>query len=145
VVRIGGAVAALGVLLSLIAGVSRTAFAMAADRALPPVARRRPPHPRGAAPGGARRRRTGRPAGRRHRPPWGHRLQLLLRPHVLRDHHASAWTLPAEHRRWPRALAVGGVVGCVALAFTLPPASVRDRHRRPVPRRADLAGRGRPR
>ena len=34
-VRIGGAVAALGVLLSLIAGVSRTAFAMAADRELP--------------------------------------------------------------------------------------------------------------
>jgi APA family basic amino acid/polyamine antiporter len=37
---------------------------------------------------------------------------------------ASAWTLPSEHRRWPRALAVGGVVGCVTLAFTLPPASV---------------------
>ena len=34
-VRIGGAIAALGVLLSLIAGVSRTTFAMAADRELP--------------------------------------------------------------------------------------------------------------
>ena len=34
-VRVGGAVAALGVLLSLIAGVSRTAFAMAADGNLP--------------------------------------------------------------------------------------------------------------
>ena len=34
-VRIGGTIAALGVLLSLIAGVSRTAFAMAADRELP--------------------------------------------------------------------------------------------------------------
>ncbi|MGE3833736.1 MAG: APC family permease, partial [Acidimicrobiia bacterium] len=34
-VRVGGAIAALGVLLSLVAGVSRTAFAMAADGELP--------------------------------------------------------------------------------------------------------------
>jgi APA family basic amino acid/polyamine antiporter len=34
-VRVGGAIASLGVLLSLITGVSRTTFAMAADRELP--------------------------------------------------------------------------------------------------------------
>jgi APA family basic amino acid/polyamine antiporter len=33
---------------------------------------------------------------------------------------ASAWTLPAEARRWPRALSAVGVLGCVALAFSLP-------------------------
>ena len=48
-VRVGAAVASLGVLLSLLAGVSRTAFAMAAQRDLPRVlarihARRRIPH-----------------------------------------------------------------------------------------------------
>jgi APA family basic amino acid/polyamine antiporter len=36
---------------------------------------------------------------------------------------ASAWTLPAEHRRWPGALPVGGLVGCATLALTLPTAS----------------------
>jgi APA family basic amino acid/polyamine antiporter len=145
VVRIGGAVAALGVLLSLIAGVSRTAFAMAADRALPRWLDA--VHPTHEVP---------------HRAVLavGALVALLVAVTDLRGAigfssfcvltyyaitNASAWTLPAEHRRWPRALAVGGVVGCVALAFTLPPASVRDRHRRPVPRRADLAGRGRPR
>src|SRR5690606_8438349 len=35
VVRVGGTIATVGVLLSLIAGVSRTTFAMAADRELP--------------------------------------------------------------------------------------------------------------
>jgi APA family basic amino acid/polyamine antiporter len=33
---------------------------------------------------------------------------------------ASAWTQPAERRRWPRALNVIGVVGCVVLVAALP-------------------------
>ena len=33
---------------------------------------------------------------------------------------ASAFTQPAEERRWPRALNVLGVVGCLVLVATLP-------------------------
>jgi APA family basic amino acid/polyamine antiporter len=33
---------------------------------------------------------------------------------------AAALTLPTERRRWPRALAVLGLAGCVLLAFALP-------------------------
>jgi APA family basic amino acid/polyamine antiporter len=62
---------------------------------------------------------------------------------------ASAWTLSPAQRRWPRGLAVAGLVGCATLALTLPPASaiagacvlavgalvriVRRRHRAPGP------------
>ena len=37
---------------------------------------------------------------------------------------ASAFTLPASQRRWPRRLAVAGLLGCAVLAFSLPIASV---------------------
>ena len=37
---------------------------------------------------------------------------------------ASAFTQPPDQRRWPRALNVLGMVGCVVLAVTLPPASI---------------------
>ena len=37
---------------------------------------------------------------------------------------ASAWTLTAEDRRWPRALTVAGVAGCVGLGAALPAASI---------------------
>ena len=37
---------------------------------------------------------------------------------------ASAWTLPAEQRSWPKALSLAGIGGCVLLAFTLPVASI---------------------
>jgi APA family basic amino acid/polyamine antiporter len=123
-VRVGGTVAALGVLLSLLAGVSRTTFAMAADGELP--RRLDAVHPR-------------------HRVP--HRAELAVGALVaavvvvadLRGAigfssfavlvyyaiaNASAWTLPPELRRWPRPVAAGGVAGCLALAFTLPAASV---------------------
>lgn len=36
----------------------------------------------------------------------------------------AAWTLAANERRWPRALAVVGLVSCVVVAVTLPLASV---------------------
>lgn len=37
---------------------------------------------------------------------------------------AAAWTLNPDERRWPRALAVLGLLGCVVLALTLPVVSV---------------------
>jgi basic amino acid/polyamine antiporter, APA family len=123
-VRIGGTVAALGVLLSLIAGVSRTAFAMAADRELPHWLDA--VHPT-------------------HRVPYraevtvGVLVAALVAVTDLRQvigfssfciliyyaiANVSAWTLPPDQRRWPRGLAVAGVIGCATLAFTLPLESV---------------------
>jgi basic amino acid/polyamine antiporter, APA family len=123
-VRIGGAIAALGVLLSLIAGVSRTAFAMAANGELPrwlgavhPV-HKVPHHAEVAA---------------------GCLVALLVAVTDLRGAigfssfcvltyyaiaNLSAWTLPPEQRRWPRPLAGAGVLGCATLAVTLPAPSV---------------------
>ena len=124
VVRVGAAIASLGVLLSLIAGVSRTTFAMASGgdlpRALAAV------HPRHQVP---------------------HRAELLVGALVavaaaagdLRAAigfssftvlgyyaiaNASAWTLTRGERRWPRPLAAVGLIGCAVLAFTLPLTSV---------------------
>lgn len=123
-VRVGGTVAALGVLLSLIVGVSRTAFAMAAQGEMP---------------------RWLDAVHERHRVP--HRAELTVGAVVsvivvLADlrgaigfssfavltyyaiTNASAWTLPAEQRSWPKALSLAGIGGCVLLAFTLPVASI---------------------
>jgi APA family basic amino acid/polyamine antiporter len=120
----GGAIAAGGVLLSLIAGVSRTTFAMAADGELPRWmasvhAVHRVPHHADVAVGVV--------------------VGLLVTLTDLRDAigfssfcvlgyyaiaNASALTLSADARRWPRALAAAGVVGCAVLAVTLPASSV---------------------
>ncbi len=120
VVRMGAGVAALGVLLNLIPGISRTALAMARTRDLP----------HWFAHVGARR-------------------QLPVRAEVavaavvvalvvvldLRDAigvsgvavltyyavtNAAALTLTREQRRWPRGVAWLGLVGCLALAVALP-------------------------
>lgn len=124
VVRIGATVASLGVLLSLIVGVSRTAFAMAANHDLPSVFAA--VHPR-------------------HRVP--HRAEiavgvLVATAVMLADirsaigfssftvltyyavANASALTLKPAQRRWPRGLAVAGLLGCMALAFSLPARSI---------------------
>jgi APA family basic amino acid/polyamine antiporter len=123
-VRIGGALAALGVLLSLIAGVGRTAFAMAADGELP----------RGLA-----------AVHPRHRVP--HRAELavgavvavvaavadvrgaigfssfcVLTYYAIAN--ASAWTLRGDHGGRARLVATVGLGGCAVLAFTLPLASI---------------------
>lgn len=123
-VRVGGSVAALGVILSLLAGVSRTGFAMARNHELPAWLSR--VHPRFKTP---------------------YRAELLVGAVVvavasvadLRGAigfssfgvltyysiaNASAFTQPARDRRWPRALQVAGVVGCAVLALSLPIASV---------------------
>jgi APA family basic amino acid/polyamine antiporter len=123
-VRIGGTIASLGVLLSLVAGVGRTTFAMASDRVLPhPLAA---VHPTYKVPYRAEIAVTAVVAvlvlvtDVRHA--IGFSSFCVLGYYAIAN--ASAWTLPPEARRWPRVLAGAGLVGCVVLACTLPLASV---------------------
>ena len=123
-VRIGGTVAALGVLLSLIAGVSRTAFAMAANGDLPRVLAavhptHRVPYRAEVAAGTAV---TALVLVADLRGAIGFSSFAVLTYYAIAN--VSAWTLPGTERHWPRPLAVLGVGGCVLLAFTLPTASV---------------------
>ncbi|GAA3798123.1 APC family permease [Streptomyces chiangmaiensis] len=124
VVRVGAAVAALGSLLALILGVSRTTLAMSRDRHLPHVLSA--VHPRFKVP---------------------HRAELLVGVVVAvlaatvdvrgaigfssfgvlvyyAVANASAWTLTPQENRPPRVVPVVGLVGCLLLAFTLPVTSV---------------------
>ncbi len=124
IVRVGAAIASLGVLLSLLVGVSRTTFAMAGEGDLPRWLdavhpSRRVPHRaelavaavvvavvvmvdvRGAI---------------------GFSAFAVLFYYAVAN--ASAWTLGAEDRRWPRTLTVAGIVGCVGLGAALPATSV---------------------
>jgi APA family basic amino acid/polyamine antiporter len=124
VVRAGAAFAALGALLALIAGIGRTALAMARHRDLPHWLAA--VHPR-------------------HRVP--HRAEIVLAVAVgalvatvdLRGvigfssfgvliyyaiANASAFTQPARDRRHPRALNLLGAAGCLTLVATLPWQSV---------------------
>jgi APA family basic amino acid/polyamine antiporter len=123
-VRIGATVASLGVLLSLIVGVSRTIFAMASNRDLPGFFAA--VHPRYRVP---------------HRAELGVGL-LVATTAALADirsaigfssfavltyyavTNASALALDASERRWPRWLAIAGLIGCAALGFSLPVVSV---------------------
>ncbi|HVE95661.1 MAG TPA: APC family permease [Pseudonocardiaceae bacterium] len=123
-VRAGGAIASVGALLSLMAGIGRTTLAMARDRELPHVLAAI--HPRYWVP---------------------HRAEILLGLAItaivitadLRNAigfssfailtyyaiaNAAAFTLPGRQRRWLRPLAVVGATGCALLALTLPPATV---------------------
>lgn len=123
-VRVGAAIASLGVLLSLIVGVSRTSFAMAANRDLPHFFAS--VHPRYKVP---------------------HRAELAVGIFVasivaLADlwsaigfsaftiltyyaiTNAAAWRLTKSERRWPRGIALTGLICCVVLAFSLPLSSV---------------------
>ncbi|HEU4948878.1 MAG TPA: APC family permease [Kribbella sp.] len=120
VVRVGAALASLGALLALIAGIGRTSLAMARNGDLPRWLAAI--HPRFHVP---------------------HHAELALAAVVgvlvlttdLRGAigfssfgvllyyaiaNAAAFTQPADQRRWPRALNVLGLVGCVTLAVTLP-------------------------
>jgi amino acid transporter len=124
VVRVGAAVAALGSLLALILGVSRTTLAMARDHHLPHALAA--VHPRFQVP---------------------HRAELVIGVVVavlaatvdLRGAigfssfavliyyavaNASAFTLGLEEGRPHRAIPSIGLVGCVVLAFAMPPSSV---------------------
>jgi APA family basic amino acid/polyamine antiporter len=120
VVRAGAALAALGALLALIAGIGRTTLAMARERDLPRWLAAI--HPRFGTP---------------------HRAEVAIAVVVvaltalvdLRGAigfssfgvllyylvaNLAAFTQGAEHRRYPRALQVLGALGCIVLALTLP-------------------------
>jgi APA family basic amino acid/polyamine antiporter len=124
VVRVGAAIASLGVLLSLIVGVSRTAFAMSANRDLPGFLaavhpRFRVPHRAELAVGVVV---AAVAATADIRSAIGFSSFAVLIYYALAN--ASAWTLDRSERRWPRYLAALGVLGCVSLALTLPLYSV---------------------
>ncbi|MET8126472.1 APC family permease [Streptomyces sp. NPDC005231] len=124
VVRVGAAVAALGSLLALILGVSRTTLAMARDRHLPHALAA--VHPRFQVP---------------------HRAELVVGAVVAilaatvdvrgaigfssfgvlayyAVANAAAWTLTPGEGRPPRLVPLVGLAGCGALAFALPVVSV---------------------
>lgn len=124
VVQAGAAVAALGSLLALLLGVSRTTLAMARDHHLPPGLSA--VHPKFHVP---------------------HRAELLIGAAVtvvaacadVRSAigfssfavllyyaiaNASALTLRPDENRPPRGIPIVGLVGCVVLAFALPLSSV---------------------
>lgn len=124
VVRVGAAVAALGSLLALILGVSRTTLAMARDRHLPHALAA--VHPRFGVP---------------------HRAELAVGAVVAvlaattdvrgaigfssfgvlayyAVANASAWTLTPGEGRPNRLVPAIGLTGCAVLAFALPPSAV---------------------
>ncbi|MGH3314298.1 MAG: APC family permease, partial [Streptomyces sp.] len=124
VVRAGAALAALGSLLALILGVSRTTLAMARDRHLPHAL-----------------------AAVHHRFGVPHRAELLVGAVVAvlagtvdvrgaigfssfavlayyAVANSAAWTLGLDEGRPPRLVPVVGLAGCVVLAFALPLVSV---------------------
>ena len=124
VVRMGAAVASLGVLLSLLAGVSRTAFAMASNGDLPRFLasvhpRRRIPH-RAELAAGALTIVVVAIADVRNA--IGFSSFAVLVYYAIAN--ASALTLAAHERRWPRALAGVGLAGCALVAVSLPPQTV---------------------
>jgi basic amino acid/polyamine antiporter, APA family len=120
VVRIGAAVASLGALLALIAGVGRTGLAMARNGDLPRWLAS--VHPRYRVPDHAELAVA-------------LAVVLLVLTTDLRNAigfssfgvllyyavaNASAYTQPSERRRWPRALNLAGLAGCLVLVVTLP-------------------------
>ncbi|MFN8122160.1 MAG: APC family permease [Thermoleophilia bacterium] len=124
VVSAAAAVASLGVLLSLLAGVSRTVFAMARKGDMPrPLRtvhrRRRVPHVAGLAAGVAVAAVV---AVADVRGAIGFSSVLVLVYYALAN--ASALGLPAGRLGVPRALAVAGLLGCLLVAAALPPSSV---------------------
>jgi APA family basic amino acid/polyamine antiporter len=124
VVRVGAAIASLGSLLALVAGVGRTTLAMARNGDLPRV--------------------LGSVDPRFHVPDHaelavGAAVAVLVLTTDLRGAigfssfgvltyyavaNAAAFTQDDEHRRWPRALNVAGLVACVVLVVTLPLSAV---------------------
>lgn len=123
-VRVGAAVASLGVLLSLLAGISRTSFAMAANHDLPRTFAA--VHPRFRIP-----HRAELAAGFLVaitvalvdlRSAIGFSSFAVLLYYAVAN--AAAWTLSDEERRWPRWVAGAGLVGCLVVAFSLPLAAI---------------------
>ncbi|MCS5728975.1 APC family permease [Herbiconiux moechotypicola] len=124
VVGVGAALSSLGALLALVAGVGRTASAMGQEGDLPRMLG--PVHPRHSVPVRAELA-------------VGAVVLVLVLATDLRGAiafssfgvllyyfvaNAAALTQPAPERRYPRALAVVGAVGCVVLVAALPPVAV---------------------
>lgn len=120
VIRVGAGIAALGVLLNLIPGVSRTTLAMARNRELPSWYA----HVDGARSLPLRAELTVASV-----------VIVLVLVLELRSAiavsgvailtyyaitNAAALTLTSEQRRWPRGIAALGLIGCVVLIFSLP-------------------------
>jgi APA family basic amino acid/polyamine antiporter len=124
VVRVGAAVASLGVLLSLQAGLSRTGFAMAANHDLPGGLAA--VHPRYRVPHRAELAVAGVVAvallAVDLRGAIGFSSTLVLVYYAVAN--AAAWTLGPTGRRWPRWRAGAGLAGCLLLAASLPVTSV---------------------
>lgn len=124
VVRVGAAVAALGSLLALILGVSRTTLAMARDRHLPHAlsavhSRFKVPHRAELVVGTvvAVVAATADVRGAIGFSSFG-----VLAYYAVAN--ASAWTLTPEEGRPARVIPVLGLAGCLVLAFALPVSSV---------------------
>ena len=123
-VRAGAGVAAAGVLLSLLAGVSRTALSMARRRELPAFLDA--VHPEHRTPHRAEVATAAVVCGivlvADLRGAIGFSSFAVLTYYALAN--ASAWRLASTERRWPRWLAGAGFCLCVLLALTLPLGSV---------------------
>ncbi|ART72092.1 amino acid permease [Mycobacterium dioxanotrophicus] len=124
VVRVGAVVAAVGSLLALILGVSRTTLAMARDRHLPGALAA--VHPRFGVPHRAELA-VGvvvavLAAAVDIRGAIGFSSFAVLVYYAVAN--ASAWTLTRTEGRPPRLIPVVGLLGCVVIAFALPLVSV---------------------
>jgi basic amino acid/polyamine antiporter, APA family len=124
VVRVGAAIASLGALLALIAGIGRTSLAMARNGDLPRrLAAVDPVHrvpARAELAVGAVVCLLGLATDLRGA--IGFSSFGVLIYYAIAN--ASAYTQPPERRRWPRALNVVGVLACATLVVTLPVSSV---------------------
>ncbi|MQA17087.1 MAG: amino acid permease [Pseudonocardiaceae bacterium] len=124
VVRIGGALAALGALLALIAGIGRTSLAMARHRDLPGWLAG--VHPRYRVPHHAEIALavvvSALAATVDLRGVIGFSSFGVLIYYAIAN--ASAFTQPADQRRWPRWLNLLGTTGCLILVVALPWQSV---------------------
>jgi APA family basic amino acid/polyamine antiporter len=124
VVRIGAAVASLGSLLALVAGVGRTGLAMARHGDLPAALAE--VHPRYHVPHRAEVALAaivvGVVLGGDIRPVIGFSSFGVLIYYAIAN--LAAFTQPRSQRRYPRALNVLGVLGCLTLVVSLPAASV---------------------
>jgi basic amino acid/polyamine antiporter, APA family len=124
VVRVGAAIAAAGVLLSLLAGISRTTLSMARRRELPGFLDA--VHPTYRTPHRAELTTAAIVCAvvlvADLRGAIGFSSFAVLTYYALAN--ASAWRLSGAERRWPRWLAGLGVGLCVLLAFTLPAVAV---------------------
>lgn len=123
-VRVGGTVAALGVLLSLLAGVSRTSFAMARNGELPSWLsavhhHNKTPYRAEITIGITVALIT---AFVDLRGAIGFSSFAILTYYAIAN--ASAFTQTGNDRRWPKWLQVIGLAGCAVLALSLPVASV---------------------